>query len=686
MGGAKTSPRLPISPGVGNKILGIDLGTVNSCAAVVRDGRAVILSDETQVAIPSCLSLVKGKELVGVAAKRHAVTDPHNTVVGVKRLLGHGYESPEVQQARERAPYAIRPSPLGSVLLEIGGKELTPVQVSARILQRVRQVAEEALGETVRRAVISVPAHFTDIQRKATKVAAEYAGLEVVRLLNEPTAAGFAYGYQKQQDFTLAVYDLGGGTFDITVMTAKGDTFEVHATDGDSYLGGEDLDFAIVDWLLDEFEAEHGADLRGDETARLRLKEAAERAKIELTELPETQLDLPFIAELDDGRRPNFSRALSREKLAELARPLIERTIELCVNCLASAELQTADIDDVLLVGGQTRMPLVREMVRELFDRDPRRDINPDEVVAMGAALFGYSLLADDLQEGAVEHAQEAYAVAYKQASVARKFLDHVEEEGGDSGLAERLQELLDQAEAEASPPQLREPELRAAVDDMRDELMQLERKAGEVMLKAELEGLPEQKVAEVQAVAERFSEQVASAQEASARAGKSLLEAREHAGARRVNLIDVTSRALGIAAVGDVFSVLIEKNTPVPCENTSRFSTQQDDQTEVEIRVFQGEAPKASRNSELGNFILEDLPPAPRMQTKIDVRFCIDEDGILSVQARDPESEAVRGIRVEDPLELETEERQTALPGTGDSVFGDPTAKPAGEGEMLGS
>ncbi len=266
-------------------ILGIDLGTVNSCVAVVKDGRAVMLSDDSRTTIPSCLAFQRGQEIVGHAAKRHGATDPQNTISAAKRLLGHSFDSPEVQDALERTSYPIRPSPLGSVLIEVDGRELTPIQVSASILQRLREVAELALEEPATKAVISVPAHFTDVQRKATKLAGEYAGLEVLRLINEPTAAAFAYGYRKATDFKLAVYDLGGGTFDITVMTAEGDCFRVDATDGDSYLGGEDFDNAILEWLIEEFKSEHGHDPSGDESARGRLIEAAEKAKIELSEL-----------------------------------------------------------------------------------------------------------------------------------------------------------------------------------------------------------------------------------------------------------------------------------------------------------------------------------------------------------------------------------------------------------------
>ena len=263
-----------------------------------------MLSSGSSRTIPSCLGFARGHEVVGSAARRQLVSDPHNTVTAVKRLMGHPYESPEVQSARDRVPYPIRPSPLGSVMLEVGGRDLTPVQVSARILQKLKDVAEEALECPVGKAVISVPAHFNDLQRKATKLAAEYAGLEVLRLVNEPTAAAFAYGYRRGEDFTLAVYDLGGGTFDITVMVANGDTFEVVATDGDSYLGGEDFDQAITNWLRSEAEAEFGADLKGDAAALLRLRESAERAKIELSATEESHSELPYLTQLAAGSRP----------------------------------------------------------------------------------------------------------------------------------------------------------------------------------------------------------------------------------------------------------------------------------------------------------------------------------------------------------------------------------------------
>ena len=679
-----TARRQPAGPGadkasVSQWILGIDLGTVNSCVAVVKDGRAVMLSDDSRTTIPSCLAFQRGQEIVGHAAKRQAVTDPQSTISAAKRLLGHSFDSPEVQDALKHTSYPIRPSPLGSVLIEVDGRELTPIQVSASILQRVREVAEQALEEPATKAVISVPAHFTDVQRKATKLAGEYAGLEVLRLINEPTAAAFAYGYRKATDFKLAVYDLGGGTFDITVMTAEGDSFRVDATDGDSYLGGEDFDNAILEWLIEEFKSEHGHDLSGDESARGRLSEAAEKAKVELSELEETQIELPFITQLPDQSRPNFSRVLTRQKLSALTQPLIQRTLELCGKCLEAASIISDDIDEVLLVGGQSRMGAVRDAVREFFGKEPRRDINPDEVVAMGAALFGYSLSADEFKLEEQAAAEEAYAVARQDTEIARKLLNEVEKLRADSidddVLAERLEALLAETEAdrtsgrmddiELEPPS--DGDLSGAVDSLRDELMQLRGKAGDVMsgiseeLSDELadeitrnEQAEAPKDGSIDRAAQRLNQRLESAVEASESALNHLEKADEHARARKVKLTDVSSHALGIASVSDLFTVLIDKNVPIPVAKERIFTTNQDNQTEVSIRVFQGVAERASENQFLGEFVLEGIPPAARMEPKIEVTFRIDEDGILSVQARDTRSGLKQGIRVEDPLELQ--------------------------------
>lgn len=721
---------------MGSTVIGIDLGTANSCVAVVRDGRAVVLGEGNKKTIPSVFAFQDEKEVVGDVARRQLVTDPHSCVSAVKRLMGHPYESPEVQAARERVPYPIRPSPLGSVLLEIGGKDMTPVQVSARILQKIKETAEQALGHDVSRAVISVPAHFNDVQRKATKLAAEYAGLEVLRLINEPTAAAFAYGYRRGEDFTLAVYDLGGGTFDITVLMARGDSFEAIATDGDSYLGGEDFDHAMVDWLVDEFETEFGHSLKGDEAAQLRIKEAVERAKVELSEVPEARIELPFLTQLPSGDRPTLSRTISREKLAEVAGPVVERTLEICRSCLEKARVPIESLDEVLLVGGQSRMPLVRERVRNFFGREPRRDINPDEVVAMGAALFGYSLAADDLKEEAEAAAADAYAGALKETAIARKVVEGIREfEEADDlpQLRQKMQDLVSAVqelpahraspgpedlpakadanraaertalqrkthpEADFPPPtgagasallsevfskfgdnNLSQPlaENPAALEELRQELSGLSaeaeqaigrlaaevskeeddtktgigRTAGSGMIPSENVGLDELS----DQLASELNQQLSVAREQSAAAEEHLGQADEHKNARRVDLVDITSLALGVAAVGDVFTVLIDQNTPVPCEHTRTFTTNEDNQKEVEIRVRQGKAEKASQNQGLGEFILTGIPAAGRMEPKIDVCFVIDADGILAVSAKDRQAGIAQSIRVEDPLGLQ--------------------------------
>ncbi len=694
-------------------IIGIDLGTANSCVAVVQDGRAVVLSDGTNRTVPSCVAFADGQEIVGHAARRQMVTDPRNTVASVKRLMGHPFESPGVETARSRAPYPIVEGEGGSVILEVGGRQLTPVEVSTRVLGCIKEVAAAALGHEVTRAVISVPAHFNDVQRKATKLAAEQAGLEVIRLINEPTAAAFAYGYRKGEDFTLAVYDLGGGTFDITVMTARGDAFEVIATDGNSYLGGDDFDYAVAEWLREEFKEEFGHDLKDDETALLRLKEAAERAKVELSDTAEARLDLPFLTQLPDGSRPNFTRTLTRARITELVMPLVQRTLELCGRCLEEAKVGVAALDEVLLVGGQTRMPVVRDLVKKFFNKEPRRDINPDEAVALGAALYGYSFCADSLREEAEDAAEDAFAVAMKGTEVARQVVDGIGQLGGQvrnlPELRERLNELLAEAGDDDAPtpknaallkspeasfdlsgqgalPGLRktpeddlptasalpgrrragDADLPQALSDLRGELTDLSKKAqqaigalaAEVQKEAPAAGDPDTVARGVEQLSQQLSAQVSErlegAREKSEEAAGLLEQADEHAQARRVELIDITSLALGIASVSDLFTVLIEHNSPVPTEKKRVFTTNQENQSEVHIRVRQGRALKASQNQLLGEFVLEGIEPAPRMAPKIEVTFAIDENGILSVSARDQGSDQERSIRVDDPLGLQ--------------------------------
>jgi molecular chaperone DnaK (HSP70) len=713
---------------VAGPVVGIDLGTLNSCVAVVKDGKAVVLADENRTTTPSCVAIHQGRELVGAAAKRHAVTSPQNTVIAVKRLIGHTFESNEVQAAAARLPYTLSPSPLGGVVLEVGDAQLTPVEVSAKILQRVKEVAEKALGEPVTQAVISVPAHFNDVQRKATKLAAEYAGLEVLRLINEPTAAAFAYGYKKHKDFTLAVYDLGGGTFDVTVMRARGNTFEVVATDGDSYLGGEDFDYAIAEWLEQEFKKKHGTDLSADPAARLRLKEAAEKAKIELAAAEVANIDLPFLAKIEQGEQVNFTCTLSRKQMVALCKPLIERTLELCERCLSTARISRGEVGEVLLVGGQSRMLAVRDGVKDFFSKEPRRDINPDEVVAVGAALYAYSLSADALQQEAHDAAEDAFEVALRQTEVARKIVKEVEELRArpldDQGLAARLQTLLQATEADGTlPPEFEEtdpgtlgpitfgvtePEeddsprildnthapvakpaakpapkpsgaparkrsaitlknrpsrsaaeeedLPTAVKGLKDELLQLDYKAAELIeqLALDLDNGDGEASKLIEVAKERLNESLTSAKGASEEALQQIKTATEHKRARRVNLRDVTSLPLGIASAGDLFTVLIDQNVVVPAQLQRIFTTNQDGQAEVEIRVFQGRGKTVSDNQLLGSFILEGIAPVRRMEPKIEVAFRIDENGILAVTARDADSGVQQGIRIEDPLGLQ--------------------------------
>ncbi len=635
-----------------SRVIGIDLGTLNSCAASVEDGRAVILCEDQHTTVPSCLAFKGDKELTGGAAKRHAVTDPENTVIAVKRLLGHPFDSDEVRAAAAVAPFTIAPSAKGGVLLKVAGRELTPIQVSARILGCVREHAEKALGEPAPRAVISVPAHFNDVQRKATKLAAESAGIDVIRLINEPTAAAFAYGYKKGTDFTLAVYDLGGGTFDVTIMRARGDTFEVLATDGDSYLGGEDFDATIADWLREEFERQHNTQLEGDDTALLRLKEAAEKAKVELAEVDMAQIELPYLAQLPDGGHVDFSTTLTRSKANELVQPLIQKTLELCSRCIEMAMVAPVELDDVLLVGGQSRMLAVQEAVAGLFGKEPRRDINPDEVVALGAALYAYSISADALRATAEDAAGDALGIALKETGIARKLLDGVDELQQHSASDESLQTLLDElldAQGRLDQEELTvdpDADLPAASKKVRNTLHELDYKMSELVEKLDTDS-PEG----LEAALEQISDQLSAAHSSSERARAYLDEAEQHASARKIDLQDVTSLPLGIGSVGNVFSMLIDQNTPVPTEHRRMFTTNEDGQEEVEICVYQGRARDASENQLLGAFTLWGIAAAPRLEAKIEVAFYIDEDGILSVSASDTTSGFQQSIRVEDPL-----------------------------------
>jgi molecular chaperone DnaK len=488
------------------KIIGIDLGTTNSCVAVLEGGDPrVIENSEGDRTTPSIIAYTDdGEILVGQNAKRQAVTNPTNTVFAVKRLIGRRFADDVVQKDIQMVPYTIAEASNGDAWIDVKGEKLAPPQISAEILKKMKKTAEEYLGEEVTEAVITVPAYFNDSQRQATKDAGKIAGLEVKRIINEPTAAALAYGLDKQRgDSKVAVYDLGGGTFDVSIIEiAEVDgehQFEVLSTNGDTFLGGEDFDLRIIDYLADEFKKENGVDLHNDPLALQRLKEAAEKAKIELSNSQQTEVNLPYITADQTGPK-HLVMKLTRAKLESLVEELVAKTIGPCRTALDDAGLTVGEINDVILVGGQTRMPLVQDKVKEFFGKEARRDVNPDEAVAMGAAIQA-AVLSGDVKD---------------------------------------------------------------------------------------------------------------------------------------VLLLDVTPLSLGIETLGQVMSVLIEKNTTIPSKKTQVFSTADDNQTAVTIHVLQGERKQAGENKSLGRFDLADIPPAPRGMPQIEVAFDIDANGILNVSAKD--------------------------------------------------
>jgi len=496
------------------KVIGIDLGTTNSCVAVMEGGKPRVLENaEGMNTTPSIVAFTEdGEKLVGLPAKRQAVTNPINTLFAIKRLIGRRYDDPMVEKDKKLVPYKIVEGPNGDAWVEAHGKTYSPQQVSAFILQKMKETAEAKLGETVTQAVITVPAYFNDAQRQATKDAGKIAGLEVLRIINEPTAAALSYGLEKKTEAkTIAVYDLGGGTFDISILEIGDGVFEVKATNGDTFLGGEDFDMKLVHYLADEFKKEQGIDLRNDKLALQRLKEAAEKAKIELSSSQQTEVNLPFITADQSGPK-HLTMKLTRAKLESLVDDLIARTRGPCEKALKDAGLKAAEIDEVVLVGGMTRMPKVQQVVKEVFGQEPHRGVNPDEVVAVGAAI----------QAGVLQ-------------------------------------------------------------GDVKDVL-----------------------------------------------------------------LLDVTPLSLGIETLGGVFTRLIDRNTTIPTKKSQTFSTAEDGQSAVTIRVSQGEREMAADNKLLGQFDLVGIPPAPRGLPQIEVTFDIDANGIVHVSAKDKATAKEQSIRIQ--------------------------------------